>query len=229
MGGGTGMTCYDWKGGIGTPSQTVSVLRVDSPYKKISKTPYTVGRAGAGKSGQLLGYDDPGLPLEPSRALSRRNGGLPARDRDSTGTQELYHCRHRDGCAGLSPNQLETPWPVAPGSESLAPEPLRMMTPAKSDRISTANQDAWIDDRLATALFIPNNNIDPLFEATVQATEEAIIDAFDCRENPPAEMASNGHGITDGDESFVGRPHEEIQDAGTRRQNPRGATKKRLA
>jgi D-aminopeptidase len=43
---------------------------------------------------------------------------------------------------------------------------------------STANPNAADDDKLAFAKMVPNDSMDPLFEATVQATEEAIINAL---------------------------------------------------
>src|SRR6202021_1811316 len=33
VGGGTGMTCYSWKGGIGTSSRVVQLSGVDTPYR----------------------------------------------------------------------------------------------------------------------------------------------------------------------------------------------------
>jgi D-aminopeptidase len=43
---------------------------------------------------------------------------------------------------------------------------------------STYNPNAWIDDQIISMDMIPNDNMDPLFEAVVQATEEAIINAM---------------------------------------------------
>jgi D-aminopeptidase len=43
---------------------------------------------------------------------------------------------------------------------------------------STANAAALAGERMAQATFIGNDSLDPLFEATVQATEEAIVNAL---------------------------------------------------
>ena len=43
---------------------------------------------------------------------------------------------------------------------------------------STANVDALRGAALASSTSIDNNNLDPLFGATVQATEEAIVNAL---------------------------------------------------
>jgi len=43
---------------------------------------------------------------------------------------------------------------------------------------STANEKAYIADSVGTVQQLPNDWIDPLFEATIQSTEEAIINAM---------------------------------------------------
>jgi D-aminopeptidase len=43
---------------------------------------------------------------------------------------------------------------------------------------TVASPDAADDDQIVQAGLIPNDSMDPLFEATVQATEEAIINAL---------------------------------------------------
>jgi len=43
---------------------------------------------------------------------------------------------------------------------------------------STANPRAAVDTGLARTIQLPNERINPLFEATVQATEESIINAL---------------------------------------------------
>jgi L-aminopeptidase/D-esterase-like protein len=43
---------------------------------------------------------------------------------------------------------------------------------------STANPKAAIPTGLPTVSFIPNEEINPVFEATVQATEESIVNAL---------------------------------------------------
>jgi L-aminopeptidase/D-esterase-like protein len=43
---------------------------------------------------------------------------------------------------------------------------------------STANASAAADSGLASALFIPNDDINPVFEAVVDATSESILNAM---------------------------------------------------
>jgi L-aminopeptidase/D-esterase-like protein len=43
---------------------------------------------------------------------------------------------------------------------------------------STANQEAAATKEVAAVKMLPNERIDPLFTATIQATEEAIINAL---------------------------------------------------
>ena len=43
---------------------------------------------------------------------------------------------------------------------------------------STANADASDSDHVANLKMVPNDSLDPVFAATVQATEEAVINAL---------------------------------------------------
>ena len=55
---------------------------------------------------------------------------------------------------------------------------------------STANRDAVKDQPLQSAQFVGNDHLDPLFEATAQATEEAIVNAMVAARDMTGE---NGH------------------------------------
>jgi D-aminopeptidase len=61
---------------------------------------------------------------------------------------------------------------------------------------TTANPDASDDDRIAPAGLIPNDSMDPLFEATVQATEEAILNAM-CAAQQVTGYGGTAYAITD--------------------------------
>src|ERR1019366_5511963 len=43
---------------------------------------------------------------------------------------------------------------------------------------STANPHAYYGEKPATIQTVINDNLDPIFEATVQATEEAVVNAL---------------------------------------------------
>ena len=44
--------------------------------------------------------------------------------------------------------------------------------------LSTANTEAWAAGGTPRAAFLPNDSLNPLFEAVVQATDEAVVDAM---------------------------------------------------
>jgi len=68
---------------------------------------------------------------------------------------------------------------------------------------SSANAGAAKPEGLRQATFLPNERLDPLFEATVQATEEAIINSLVA-----------GRTMTGRDEHKVlGLPHDQLREA----------------
>jgi len=58
---------------------------------------------------------------------------------------------------------------------------------------STANPDASNIDHVQSVLMVPNDDLNPLFDATVQATEEAIINALVAAEDM---TGADGHHVT---------------------------------
>lgn len=69
---------------------------------------------------------------------------------------------------------------------------------------STANRDAWnlSGSSPATAAYLPNERLDPLFNAVVQATEEAVIDALVANETMTGRDDVTVHAL----------PHERLVD-----------------
>jgi D-aminopeptidase len=61
---------------------------------------------------------------------------------------------------------------------------------------TTANLDAADENKIAKACLIPNDSMDPLFEATVQATEEAILNAL-CAGKTVTGYQGTAYAITD--------------------------------
>jgi L-aminopeptidase/D-esterase-like protein len=157
VGGGTGMTCFEFKGGIGTSSRrldakqggyTVGVLVQTNfglrPQLQVTGVP--VGREvpeGAYHSREegsiiiVIGTDAPLLPHQLKRLARRAALGLAR-----TGS-----------VAGNGSGDLFLAF-------------------------STANPDAAKGGGPVALTMLPNDRMNPLFEATVQATEEAIINAL---------------------------------------------------
>jgi L-aminopeptidase/D-esterase-like protein len=160
VGGGTGMTCYDWKGGIGTSSRVVR------------DTTYTVGvlvQANQGRHPELVIRGVPvgahmTPPHPPDLSRTRRKSSIivvVATD------------------APLLPHQLKR---VARRA-SLGIGRTGTFSNNDSGEIcmafSTANQAALKARRGAKLDMLPNDDsMDPLFHATVDATEEAIVNAL---------------------------------------------------
>ncbi|MDW9534264.1 P1 family peptidase [Sinorhizobium meliloti] len=160
VGGGTGMICFEFKGGTGTSSRVVDLLGSRytvgclvqanfgiRPLLNILGVPVgehlTSNRLFAGEQGSIIAVVATDAPLMPTQLerVARRAGlgigrtGTPAGD----GSGDL--------CLAFSTANLTT-------SESAT-------APAVGD-----------------FAFLPNNRLDPLFEATAQSVEEAIINAM---------------------------------------------------
>jgi L-aminopeptidase/D-esterase-like protein len=181
VGGGTGMTCFEFKGGIGTSSRkldakaggyTVGVLVQSNfglrPQLQIAGVP--VGREiteGAYRSREagsiiiLVATDAPLLPHQLKRLARRASLGL-ARTGSVAGNGS--------------------------GDIFLA--------------FSTANAGAARKEDTAALTMLPNERMNPLFEATVQATEEAIVNALVAAETM---TGRDGHKV-------LALPHERLRE-----------------
>ena len=182
VGGGTGMVCHGFKGGIGTASR-----RLDAPLGG-----YTVGvlvqcnygnRRELRVAGVPVGQEIPDLmPCSASTDASvRRNAprcDAPAR----TGPA------HDDG-AGSIIVIVATDAPLLPHqlkrlATRIALGVGRMGGKGENSSgdifvaFSTANPRTAADTGVAQVAMLPNARINPLFYATVQATEEAIVNAL---------------------------------------------------
>jgi L-aminopeptidase/D-esterase-like protein len=155
LGGGTGMICYDFKGGNGSASRRAG--------------DYTLGVFVQANFGDRSDLTVLGVPV------GRHIGEHRLRIRDQGSIIAVVATD-----APLAAHQLK---------RLAARVPLGMARTGAFARnssgdiflaFSTANRDAFAaGGRDARALLqLPNGAIDPLFEATVEATEEAIIDAM---------------------------------------------------
>jgi L-aminopeptidase/D-esterase-like protein len=162
VGGGTGMICNQFKGGIGTSSRRLPVDRGGYTVGgRLSIAGVPVGqeisdllpcydslpgvapagrRCAGGETGSIIiviATDAPLLPHQLKRIATRASLGIG-----------------RLGGTGANPS----------GDIFVA--------------FSTANPGAARPDANVTVTLLPNERISPLFEATIQATEEAIVNAM---------------------------------------------------
>ena len=158
VGGGTGMRCFEFKGGSGTASRVVEAAGQG----------YTVGAFVQSNHGLRQLCTIAGVPIGeylPTGATARENGGsiigIVATD------------------APLLPHQLKR---VARRCASGIARSGAIAANGSGDlflAFSTANSDAFHETaRLATAQFLPEFVLDPVFEATVQAIDEAVINSI---------------------------------------------------
>jgi L-aminopeptidase/D-esterase-like protein len=178
VGGGTGMICHEFKGGIGTSSRTaggytIGVL-VQCNYGqrdqlRIAGVP--VGReiqdgkfrkAEQGSIIIVIATDAPVLPHQLKRLARRAALGL-ARNGSVSGNGS--------------------------GDLFLA--------------FSTANPEAAARSGVARVAMLPNDRLDGLFRATVEATEEAIVNAMVAADTM---TGADGHTI-------LGLPHDRLREA----------------
>ena len=165
VGGGTGMICYEFKGGIGTASRVV----------KDEGGAYTVGvlvQANFGRRGELLVAGVPvgrEIPEEPAYAALESKRA----DRDLGSIIVVVATD-----APLLPHQLQR---IARRVTMGIARTGAVAGNGSGDifiAFSTANPGAAEPKGLPALTMLPNDRITPLFSATVQATEEAIINAL---------------------------------------------------
>jgi D-aminopeptidase len=174
VGGGTGMVCFGFKGGIGTSSRVAGSYRVaalvqcncgakrqlriaGTPVGQELGTPQTASvaqpREDTGSIIIVVATDAPLLPMQLKRLARRATHGLARLGATSgNGSGDIF---------------------VA---------------------FSTANPDvAKPASGIATVSMLPNDSLNPIFEATVQATEEAIVNALVAAEDM---SGAQGHKVT---------------------------------
>ena len=156
VGGGTGMICYEFKGGIGTSSRRL-------PAKAGGYTVGALVQCNCGRRSQLLVAGAPVGKEIPGTVYGEDTGSIIiviATD------------------APLLPHQLKrlarrvTMGLARTGSTSGSGSGDIFLA------FSTANPKAWTADGPVQVTMVPNDSMNPLFEAVVQSTEEAIINAM---------------------------------------------------
>jgi D-aminopeptidase len=184
VGGGTGMVCFGFKGGIGTASRVVS----------IGAKRFTVGVLVQCNTGARKVLRIAGVPV--GHALAAR--WLPCFDpKIAPKAGKLPPCT-ADGSNGVAPPDKGSIIIVVATDAPLIPIQLNRLARraamglarlgsyagnSSGDLIvtfSTATAEVNHEDQTAPNPINPvaNASIDPIFEATVQATEEAIVNAL---------------------------------------------------
>jgi L-aminopeptidase/D-esterase-like protein len=165
VGGGTGMECFDFKCGIGTSSRMVDVLGVS----------YTLGvlvqaNFGSGRRDDLRIAGVPVGRLVGGKGLTGETAPRPGDD----GSIIIVVATD----APLLPFQLKR---IARRAALGLARTGSVADNGSGDifiAFSTADQSLGANDRLLTHRSVPNDELGPLFAATVRATEEAIINAM---------------------------------------------------
>src|SRR5438477_3751190 len=167
VGGGTGMICYEFKGGTGTASRVVPVAGSGDPGGAKTTRTYTIGalvQADCGRRAELLIAGVPVGREIPGQVYKEETGSIIIAI--ATDAPVLPHQLKRlakRASLGLA----RTGSVSANGSGDLF------------IAFSTANAAAANPDPLTHSVeTIPNDRMDPIFAAVVQATEEAIVNAL---------------------------------------------------
>ena len=179
VGGGTGMICYEFKGGNGTASRVVSVAVAGGgdPGSQRASRAYTVGvflQANFGRRPQLIIAGVPVGQKIPGQVYKSASAD------PSGGGQDLGSCIAVVATdAPLLPNQLKR----LARRVSLGLARTGTISGNSSGDLfvafSTANPNVASPDQITHDVqTIPNDLMDPLFAGVVQATEEAVINAL---------------------------------------------------
>ncbi len=187
VGGGTGMMCLGFKGGTGTSSRVV----------KISDSTYTVGVLVQSNFGGKRNFTVAGVPV--GRELKDTlNYEFKAPPSYQPGDGSIIVVVATD--APLLPHQLKriaARVPIGIGKVGGRGEN------GSGDiflAFSTANPEGFQRQNFSALKQLPNDLINPLFEATVQAVEEAIINAMTAAETMEGINGNKAYGL----------PHKEV-------------------
>ena len=167
VGGGTGMMCLGFKGGTGTASRTV----------KIKNSNYTIGVLVQANFGVKKSLTIAGVPVGRELLDTLNNElKLPPQSYRKEGDGSIIVIVATD--APLLPHQLKRISQRVPLGIGLVGG---YGTNGSGDiflAFSTANETAFNREGIATVETFSNDLMSPLFEATVQSVEEAIVNAM---------------------------------------------------
>jgi len=166
VGGGTGMMCLGFKGGTGTASRMV----------KIKDSVYTVGVLVQSNFGGKNNFNIAGVPVgkELKDTMNYEFKASPASYKEGQGSIIVIVATD----APLLPHQLKR---IAERVTIGVGKTGGLGENSSGDiflAFSTANPNAWIRESVPTLQMLANELLNPFFEATIQATEEAILNAM---------------------------------------------------
>jgi len=168
VGGGTGMICYGFKGGTGTSSRIVNFADRDYVVGVLAQTNH-------GNSSQLM-VAGASVGLELPKGIDYPRGRNRSSDQESTNKSSIIIVIATN--APLVPHQLKR---LAKRASLGLARTGSISSNSSGDiflAFSTANPEAHGKTGEFNVTMLPNKEMDPLFEATVQATEESIINSL---------------------------------------------------
>ena len=167
IGGGTGMMCLGFKGGTGTSSRVL----------KINDSSYTVGAIVQSNFGAKRNLSIAGVPVgvELKDTLNSVFNG-PPKSRRKEGDGSIIVIIATD--VPLLPHQLKRIAQRIPLGIGIVGGRGSNGSGDIFLAFSTANEGAFNRDDIASITSMPNDLLMPVFEATVQVVEEAIINAM---------------------------------------------------
>jgi len=185
VGGGTGMVCHGFKGGIGTASRKLPA----------DQGGYTVGVLVQCNYGSRRDLRIAGVPIGEETADLQ---GCIANNEPLSAGSPRHRCDQRGGNGAFDDGRDEGSIIVVVATDApLLPHQLKRLATRVSLGVgrqggfggnssgdifiafSTANPRAWFNDQPVTDVkMLPNDRITPLFQATAQATEAAITNAL---------------------------------------------------
>ncbi len=182
VGGGTGMMCLGFKGGSGTSSRVL----------KVKDSTYTLGVFVQSNFGRKRNLTIAGVPVG-KELIDTLNNEFKAPPSYQPGDGSIIVVVATD--APLLPHQLKRiVQRVSLGIGQVGGQG----TNGSGDifiAFSTANRTAFQRENFTKVDVLPNDEINPLFEATIQATEEAIINAMVAAETMEGINGNKAYGL----------------------------------
>ena len=184
VGGGTGMMCLGFKGGTGTSSRVF----------KIKDTTYTVGALVQSNFGAKRNLSIAGVPVgvELKDTLNYKFNAPPA-SRRQEGDGSIIVIVATD--VPLLPHQLKRIAQRIPLGIGIVGGRGSNGSGDIFLAFSTANKNAFNRDETTTVRSMSNDQLTPVFEATVQAVEEAIINAMVAAETMEGINGNKAHAL----------------------------------
>lgn len=184
VGGGTGMMCLGFKGGTGTSSRVF----------KIKDSTYTVGAIVQSNFGAKRNLNIAGVPvgLELKDTLNYEFKALPKSNRQE-GDGSIIVIVATD--APLLPHQLKRVAQRIPLGVGIVGGRGSNGSGDIFLAFSTANEKAFNRSENVLVESMPNDRLLPVFEATVQAVEEAIINAMVAAETMEGINGNKAYGL----------------------------------